>query len=113
MKSSVNIQFSVSSNKQLYGSNDQLMLFGNLQNIGEKATTRIQMVLLINDIYCGDIFSSETVEIDSQINTSGTIIDTHWNGDEPEGTYTIGTIIWDSVTNEMMHLDVSSFHFIP
>jgi len=97
--------------RKLYSPNDTLILTGYLKNGETPADVRIQVALLINGVYAGDIVSPQIMKIPAGLDSTFMFSNHCWTGTEPEGTYVIGTILEDQSSGELLHVDVSEFVF--
>jgi len=109
--SDLEIQAGIMANRRIYAENDSLLLSGRLWNGGSREDVSMQMVLLINGEYAGDIIPPMVTRIPAGLDSVFPFAEHRWSGNEPEGTYTIAAILRDPVTGELIHVDVSEFVF--
>lgn len=109
--SDLEIQAGIQANRRVYAENDPMVLSGRIWNGGIREDVSMQMVLLINGEYVGDIIPATVTRIPAGLDSIFTFAEHRWTGNEPEGTYVIGTILRDPATGELIHVDVSEFVF--
>jgi len=109
--SSLAVQAGIMADRRIYAENDPMVLSGRIWNDGVRGDVWMQMVLLINGEYVGDIIPAIVTDIPAGLDSIFTFAEHRWTGNEPEGTYVIGTILRDPLTGELIHVDVSEFVF--
>lgn len=109
--SDLDIRAGIAADNRVYAPGDPMVLTGHIVNTGSRDDVTLQMVLLINGEFAGEIIPSGVFRIPAGMDALFTFAEHAWTGHEPEGTYLIGTILRDPVTGELIHLDVVEFSF--
>ncbi len=109
--SDAEVRLYTGTNRRIYAINDPMGMTFQLMNDGSTTPVQMQIALLINYEYVGDIVPPTLVTIDSGVHIDGDLLEHIWNGLEPTGEYMAVTLLTDPTTNEMIHLDVTDFFF--
>ena len=106
------IRIGIQSNRRIYAVNDPMVLNGRILNSDSRQDVKLQVVMLLNGEYAGDVIAPTVVDITSGLDVNFPFAEHVWNCTEPKGTYVIATILRDPLTDELVHVDVSEFEVI-
>ncbi len=100
------------SSRRVYTVKTPLLVLGGIRNYGFDADITIRIALLINNAFVADIIPPTPVTIDGGLDLDFVLLHNNWLGDEPRGEYVIATILQDTVSGDLVHLDISEFSFL-
>ncbi len=110
-RSAVDVQFNTFSDRKLYSQDQVMKLSGVLMNNHDDALVDIRIVLLVNSVYAGDIVPPTRVKVDSDARCAFDLMNYSWTGHEPKGDYIIAAVMNDADEGELIHADVTDFHY--
>ncbi len=100
------------TNRKIYSVHTPLTVYSGIQNYGSDANITVRIALLINNEFVADIVPPTAITISSGLDLNFELLHHNWLGVEPEGDYLIATILQDTATGDLVHLDISEFMFL-
>jgi hypothetical protein len=104
--------FAGKSGQTIYNETTPLLLYARVNNPQESIRLELSMILIVNASDYGFILPPVEGEIPARFHYEGLLWNYAWSGMEPEGWYTVVSILKDVTTGELINLYVCDFRFI-
>jgi hypothetical protein len=108
----VHAVFAGKSGQTIYNETTPLLLYARVNNPQESIRLELSMILIVNESDYGFILPPVEGEIPARFHYEGLLWNYAWSGMEPEGWYTVVSILKDVTTGELINLYVCDFRFI-
>lgn len=111
-ESACKVQINTWSDRMVYYEGHPLVVDCRIYNPGEDCRLKMQMMMLINQEYAGDLFPPMGIEFAAGTDVVAELLRYDWTGREPGGDYVFLTILSDPETGMLKHIDVNEFKFL-
>ncbi len=106
------ISLDTTADRKLYSVDRPLNVMARVINSGPAANAGVQMSLVIDGRYSGDIVPYTTVPLTGDLNVIFDLIHHDWLGTEPRGEYLIISAVSDPATGSLIDMDITEFRFL-
>ena len=100
------------SDREIYTVDRPVKMVIGSSNSGDRIDGTIQVALLLDGVYVGDLVSPTDITCEKGMNVSGEMLNYEWLGIEPIGAYQFVTIVSDRASSEIVALALTEFRFI-
>lgn len=100
------------TNRVSYHVEESLTLSARLVNHSGELPIVLQVAVLVNQQYVGDLIPPTSMTMAEGIETTGELLIYSWQGTEPLGAYTFVTAVWDSSQQLVYALDVYPIRYL-